>query len=74
MGKLGEIEELILVKLDAKFWDFPFRVTKMVVSSYDVNSNPLIIQYYNENTLRFTHYLTYDIDGNITKKEIKIPE
>lgn len=60
----------ILKRLEAKFWDFPTDVDEMRIVSYDVNFNPLIVEYYFSNTLKFKHLLTYDGDGNLTVKKL----
>lgn len=63
-------EKEILNRLEAKFWDFPTDVDEMRVVSYDANFNPLIVEYYFTNKLKFKHLLTYDVDGNLTVKQL----
>ena len=49
-------EKEILNRLESKFWDFPTDVDEMRIVSYDANFNPLIVEYYFTNKLKFTYY------------------
>jgi hypothetical protein len=65
-----DYDKEILNRLEAKFWDFPTDVDEMRITSYDVNDNPLVVEYYFSNKLRFKHILTYDGSGRITIKQL----
>ena len=67
---IDKIQELILAKIEAKYWDFPKRPNKMFIASYDLNDNPLIVEYYFDSRLLFTHHLVYDLNGRLTEKKI----
>jgi len=68
--KIDEGSIDILDALRAKYWDFPSQPDEMRVTSYDANSNPLVVKYYRDGRHLFTHDLTYDVDGNITIKKL----
>ena len=63
-------ERDIADRIVAKFWDFPTDVDEMRITSYDVNANPLVVEYFYTGRLRFKHLLTYDVDGNLTVKKL----
>lgn len=70
---IDKIQEMILAKIEAKYWDFPYHINFMKIVSYDTNDNPLVIEYYKGNDLKFTHTITYDSDGRVVTKKITIP-
>ena len=70
MSKVDEAINRMSARIEAKYWDFPKVPDEMRIVSYDANSNPLIIEYYRQNQLLFTHTITYDVDGNLLTKKI----
>jgi len=68
--KIDEGSRAVLDAIRAKFWDYPSQPDEMRVTSYDASFNPLVVEYYRDNRLLFTHDLTYDVDGNITIKKL----
>jgi len=70
MGDIDQASRYILEAIRAKYWDYPSISDEMKITSYDVFDNPLIIEFYKQGKLTFTHYLTYDGSGRLTDKKL----
>jgi len=64
------LEKEIRNILSSKFWDFPTEIDEQRIVKYDANDNPLIIEFYRNNDLKFTHIIEYDGSGRMTKKKL----
>jgi len=62
--------EQITEYMSRSVWDYPLKPDEMRIPSYDVNGNPEQLDFYLQGVLKFTHELTWDVDGNLTGKKL----